>query len=151
MQMYMEERKNRDAELAAARQQKLESMEKLDATPKADESNHYPEYNSSFESFTESHSIPKIINHRTGQQSYHAEDDDIIEEIIETEPEKPIIPPKKSKREKSSIRQLLESAVEVIPMAVKKATPPVLATSKPSSSLSAKDADFSFKMVIHMR
>lgn len=145
--MYTDEKKSHDAELEAAKQQKLETMQKLETGVRANESNLYADYDSSFESFTEGHILPKIINHRNTQLSHNAADDDIIEEIFELESEKPIIPLKKSKREKSSIRQLLESAVEVIPMALKKANPPVLAEKKARASLTGKDADFSFKMV----
>ena len=142
LQLYISDRKTREAELEAAKLQKLNTI--ANAT-----NNH--DYDSSFESFQDVHYIPKVKLKKSSLNSSIIEED--IDYGIYEKPtngnDRNSLPKKKknNKNENSSIRQLLESVVEIKPKAIKKASPSIFQDSIETSRMTLKDADLNFKLV----
>ena len=142
MQLYISDRNNREAELEAAKLQKLNTI--ANAT-----NNH--DYDSSFESFQDLHYIPKVKLKKASSKSSIIEEDidyGIYEKPTNGNDTNSLLKKKKNSiKEKSSIRQLLESVVETIPKAIKKAPPPIFQDSIETPRMTLKDADLNFKLV----
>ena len=143
LKLRIADQKNREAELEASKLQKLNTISNAAI---------HNGYDSSFESFNDHHDFP-IMNQRRASSKSSVIEEEILERIQTDGPKRendknvPVMKINSSVPVKSSIRQLLNEAVETVPAAIKKASQPIVQGSKETPSLALKDAHLKFKLV----